>query len=880
MASFDFKTATPESAISPSNLLFGATSYAAVNPSVFPVSTLATLLIGNGTLFIASGKTFTVNNTITLTSSADGQTFNFPSVGGTVALLNAANVFTTTNTFFPSTDVTSVTAKRSVIGATANILQITDEINNVLAAFDSSGRLTLGFTANVTGELKLANSTNSNLVTIKPGATSASWALTLPLTAGTADYALVTNGAGVSTWAQVSLTTGVTNTLPVGNGGTGQTTLAIHGVVIGNGTGNVNVTSTGSAGQFFVSQGASADPTWTTATFPTTAGPTGTILRSDGTNWVATTSTYPATSAAGTIIASGSANTITATASPTLGVQQTSQGSLVLANTAAGAFSTTIQSSNSSTAAWTLTLPVTAGTSGYVLNTDGSGNSSWFNLFGTANTWTASQSFSAQVLLAAGTAAAPSLSFSSNTNTGIYSSSSNNIDFSTAGAYVARIDASGHVLINTTDDGAAAANILTMAAAGDAGLTIRSGATSNGNIFFSRATSGTNEFAGYVQYNHNVDAMVFGTASTEQMRLSSAAVLTIGAQQTTQGSLTLANTAVGAFATTIQSSNTATSAWTLTLPVAAPGGNGYILASTTGGVSSWFNLFGTANTFTASQTFSAATSSVYFGANGGNNGIATFYGSTSGAVTLQAPAVAGTTNFTLPASNGSSGYILTTDGSGVTSWTDPTVVSIDLNVGVTATVGGAAGQIMFDTGSVLQENAGLVYNSSAQTITLNTNATIGAPAAATLRLGASDSATPVAQTLAVQNVVAGTSNAAGADWTIAGSQGTGTGAGGSIVFKVAPAGLTGTTPNSLATALTINSAKASTFGGDIVPVSGTTSMTDGFTYIPTAAGVPSGVPTGQTGRVPLYYDSTNNYLYVYNGAWKRVSFADNFLTQE
>ena len=47
-----------------------------------------------------------------------------------------------------------------------------------------------------------------------------------------------------------------------------------------------------------------------------------------------------------------------------------------------------------------------------------------------------------------------------------------------------------------------------------------------------------------------------------------------------------------------------------------------------------------------------------------------------------------------------------------------------------------------------------------------------------------------------------------------------------------------------------------------------------------AAGAPTGVPTAISGTVPMYYDATNNYLYVYNGAWKRVSFADNFLTQE
>jgi hypothetical protein len=65
------------------------------------------------------------------------------------------------------------------------------------------------------------------------------------------------------------------------------------------------------------------------------------------------------------------------------------------------------------------------------------------------------------------------------------------------------------------------------------------------------------------------------------------------------------------------------------------------------------------------------------------------------------------------------------------------------------------------------------------------------------RFGDTDAAAPVAQTLSVQSVAAGTSNTAGANLTIAGSQGTGTGAGGSIIFQVAPAGSSGTSQNAL-----------------------------------------------------------------------------------
>lgn len=52
---------------------------------------------------------------------------------------------------------------------------------------------------------------------------------------------------------------------------------------------------------------------------------------------------------------------------------------------------------------------------------------------------------------------------------------------------------------------------------------------------------------------------------------------------------------------------------------------------------------------------------------------------------------------------------------------------------------------------------------------------------------------------------------------------------------------------------------------------GSTGMTDGFFYIPAAAGAPTGVPTAIANTVPMYYDTTNNKFYVYNGAWKSVT---------
>ncbi len=77
---------------------------------------------------------------------------------------------------------------------------------------------------------------------------------------------------------------------------------------------------------------------------------------------------------------------------------------------------------------------------------------------------------------------------------------------------------------------------------------------------------------------------------------------------------------------------------------------------------------------------------------------------------------------------------------------------------------------------------------------------------ADFHLGLADAASPVAQTISVQSVVAGTTNTAGANLSINGSQGTGTGAGGSLLLRTAPAGSSGTAQNALVTAVAITSA--------------------------------------------------------------------------
>ena len=93
-----------------------------------------------------------------------------------------------------------------------------------------------------------------------------------------------------------------------------------------------------------------------------------------------------------------------------------------------------------------------------------------------------------------------------------------------------RIDSSGRLLVGTTTEGYEAyADNLTIADSGDCGMTIRSGTSNQGNIYFSDGTSGSDEYEGIIQYLHNDEAMAFGVNNgTERMRIDSSGNVLIG----------------------------------------------------------------------------------------------------------------------------------------------------------------------------------------------------------------------------------------------------------------------------------------------------------------------------------------------------------------
>lgn len=367
-------------------------------------------------------------------------------------------------------------------------------------------------------------------------------ATALAIAVGTAGAPVVTNGAlGTPSGGTLTNCTG----LPVAGGGTGLTTLTAHAIQLGNGT---------------------------------------------------SSPTQLAVPASGTLLQGVATSDPTFTATPTLGVQQTTRGTLTLANTAAGAYGTTLQSSDSATAAATLTLPVAPPVADdYALTAKTTGVMAWASI--------------------------PAALASQN------------------------IDGISRLGIGTTDTGnvlsVSGASTLFANGAGSAQAVISKHASGDtASYVFQDNFSGRAEFGLCGDDNFTMKVSADGSSwHTGLVIDKTTAGVTLGVQQTTQGSLTLSNTAAGAYATKLQASNSATAAATLTLPPAPPAVDDYVLSAKTTGVMAWVAQSGGSSTLTVNSTAtSGASSGDIFTSDGSKlqkltpgTGVATALGNTAGA---------------------------------------------------------------------------------------------------------------------------------------------------------------------------------------------------------------------------------------------------------
>lgn len=195
---------------------------------------------------------------------------------------------------------------------------------------------------------------NTQMVTIN---TSTGQLGSQAFTSGTVTSVSVTSANGfagtvatATSTPAITISTSITGIL-TGNGtAISGSTVTQNGVLVGGATNAVASTTVGSTGQVLQGNTAAA-PTYSTATYPSVGTSTGSILRANGTNWLASTSTYPDTNAVSTLLYASSANVMAALATANNGVLITSATG-VPSLLAAGSTGQVLTATTGSPASW------------------------------------------------------------------------------------------------------------------------------------------------------------------------------------------------------------------------------------------------------------------------------------------------------------------------------------------------------------------------------------------------------------------------------------------------------------------------------------------------------------------------------------------------
>lgn len=250
--------------------------------------------------------------------------------GGTVTSVSGtANRITSTGGSTPVIDIaatyvgqSSITTLGTVGTGTWNATAIGPTFGGTNQTTYATGDILYASGANTLS--KLAASTNGFILKLAGGVPT--WAAdstgTVTSVSGTTNRITSTGGAtpvidiSASYVGQASITTlgtigtGVWNgtAVVVQFGGTGRATLTNHGVLVGAGTTAITQLAAGTAGQVLQSGGASADPAYSTPTYPSASGTARKILVSDGTNNVYSTETWAVPGTSGNLLTSNGTN--------------------------------------------------------------------------------------------------------------------------------------------------------------------------------------------------------------------------------------------------------------------------------------------------------------------------------------------------------------------------------------------------------------------------------------------------------------------------------------------------------------------------------------------------------------------------------------------
>lgn len=239
----------------------------------------------NGNVLMSTGSTWA-----SVTPGVGGTVTSVAISGGTTGLTTSGGPITTTGTITLSGTLAVANGGTGVTTSTGsgnNVLSTSPTLVTPALGTPSAAVLTnatgLPLTTGVTGTLPVANGGTG--VTTSTGSgnnvLSTSPVLVTPQL-GTPASGILTNATGLP------LTTGITGTLAVGNGGTGATSLTANNVILGNGTSAVQVVAPSTSGNVLTSNGT----TWQ-STAPTGLG--WTLLLSTAISGTPTSVTFSST---------------------------------------------------------------------------------------------------------------------------------------------------------------------------------------------------------------------------------------------------------------------------------------------------------------------------------------------------------------------------------------------------------------------------------------------------------------------------------------------------------------------------------------------------------------------------------------------------------
>lgn len=106
------------------------------------------------------------------------------------------------------------------------------------------------------------------------------------------------------------------------------------------------------------------------------------------------------------------------------------------------------------------------------------------------------------------------------------------------------------------------------------------------------------------------------------------------------------------------------------------------------------------------------------GVAGSTQGKLIIEGATSGVITIQTAAAAGTYTLTLPITAGTANYFLQTDGTGILTWAAGGGSSA-ITIGTTSITSGTDTRVLFDDGGKVGESAGFTFNKTSKILIIN-----------------------------------------------------------------------------------------------------------------------------------------------------------------